>query len=307
VSKLKVAIWMVSYNHKDYIVQAVESVMMQKTDFDFKLFIGEDCSTDNTRELCIKLQEKYPDKIELVLHKNNLGPNKNAIQIYNKCYESGAKYIALLEGDDYWTDSSKLNRQVAFLENNQDFVLVGHNAFLNRNGKEENKLVRNSKLDYKDYTTSYLIKNNPFVTCGVMFLNIDLKEIFPFFEIFTAGDKVLFTYLSFKGKCRFYSSPIGFYRKHENSLSSKNRIDYKPFRDDLINRINHAEFWNNFSNNKFGKEAKEVLEYRSKVLTGMALWNLDFKTAIYYSQFVNLKDVKKIRSRIIIRLLKVLS
>jgi len=66
---ISVAIFMVTYNHEKYIRQAVEGIVMQKTNFPYKIFIGEDCSTDNTREICLELQQKYPDKIELLLRK----------------------------------------------------------------------------------------------------------------------------------------------------------------------------------------------------------------------------------------------
>jgi len=301
-----VSVCMITYGHENYIQLAIERILMQETDFIFELVIANDCSPDNTDQIINNIIETHPkgNLITYHKHKKNIGMMSNFAFALNVCT---AKYIALCEGDDYWTDSNKLQKQADFLEKNQEFVLVGHNAYLNVDGIETYNLVRHLNSGYKDYSASDLIKKNPFVTCGVMFKSMDLKEIFPFFEMFTVGDKVLFTYLSFNGKCRFYSSTVGFYRLHENSVTSKNRIDYIPFRDDLINRINHAVLCNNYSNNKYDKEVKEVREYRSKVLTGMALRNYDFKTAIYYSQFVNLKDVKKTRSRIIIKGLRLLS
>src|SRR5690242_15363214 len=80
-----VAVWMVTYNHESSIVESVESVVKQETDFNYKLYIGEDCSKDNTRARCIQLKEKYPDKIELILNETNLGPKKNAGNIYRAC------------------------------------------------------------------------------------------------------------------------------------------------------------------------------------------------------------------------------
>ena len=118
IVKPTVAVWMVTYNHADFIEQAIESVMMQQTDFEYHLFIGEDCSTDNTREICKKLKTKYSNKITLILNETNLGGRENACNVYRKCIESEAKYIALLEGDDFWTNTQKLQKQVGFLEAN---------------------------------------------------------------------------------------------------------------------------------------------------------------------------------------------
>lgn len=112
----KVAIWMVTYNHEAYIEQAIESVMMQETKFKYHLYIGEDCSTDQTAKLCKTLQERYPDTITLILNDTNLGATANAFQMYDRCLQSGATYIAMLEGDDYWIDSLKLQKQVDYLE-----------------------------------------------------------------------------------------------------------------------------------------------------------------------------------------------
>jgi len=113
-----VAVWMLTYNQAEFIDQAIESIMIQKTNFRFKLFIGEDNSTDNTAYICSKLQEKYPDNIALFLNEKNLGGKENAFNIYRECLNSGAKYLALCEGDDYWTDPLKLQKQVDFLEKN---------------------------------------------------------------------------------------------------------------------------------------------------------------------------------------------
>src|SRR5664279_2965814 len=97
-----VAVFMVTYNHEKYIAQSIESVLMQKTTFPFKLFIGEDCSTDNTRSICLEYFKQEPEKIELYLNEKNIGAIKNSHQIYKACYYSNAKYVAMLEGDDCW-------------------------------------------------------------------------------------------------------------------------------------------------------------------------------------------------------------
>ena len=96
-NQLMVAVWMVTYNHGEFIENAIESVMMQKGTFKYKLFIGEDKSTDNTRKICVSLKQKYPDKITLFLHDKNLGSKENGLFMYKQCIDSGAKYIALCD------------------------------------------------------------------------------------------------------------------------------------------------------------------------------------------------------------------
>lgn len=118
---IPVKIVMVTYNHERYIAQAIESVLLQKTDFKYKLVIGDDCSFDSTTDICIQYVNKFPDKIILVSNKKNLGLLANYKQLLDNY---PAKYIAILEGDDYWTDVNKLQTQYNLLENNQDIGLV---------------------------------------------------------------------------------------------------------------------------------------------------------------------------------------
>jgi glycosyltransferase involved in cell wall biosynthesis len=111
---------MLTYNHELYIRQAIEGVLVQKCNFIIELVIGEDCSTDKTRAICEEYGKKY-SWIKLLKFQRNLGPSPNFIRTLNACT---GKYIALCEGDDYWTDQYKLQKQVNFLENNPDYGLV---------------------------------------------------------------------------------------------------------------------------------------------------------------------------------------
>lgn len=114
-----VSICMITYNHESYIKQAIESVLMQKCKFAFEIVIGEDCSTDNTFMICQELAQNNP-KIKLLPSIANLGMMPNLIRTLNAC---NSKYIAMLEGDDYWTDPQKLQKQVDFLEANEEVGL----------------------------------------------------------------------------------------------------------------------------------------------------------------------------------------
>nr|WP_321223005.1 glycosyltransferase [uncultured Psychroserpens sp.] len=304
------------YNHGLFIEKALQSIIAQNTNFDFEVVIGDDFSTDNTLEIIKRvIKENTNTKITFNLldrkqgelysiNRKAKGRLYNFYDILNNCQ---GRYIALLDGDDYWSDASKLQTQVDFLENNPDFAVIGHNARQVIDVEETEKLVRSTEQNYVDYLTSDLIQQNPFVTSIVMLRNIGFKECLSELNYFLVGDWPLFTRLSFKGKCRFYAKPMGFYRIHDNSITSKNRVDYKPFRNEFVNRINHATYWNAFGKNKFDIEERAVKERRSLVLTKMAMRNLDFKTAIKYAKFVNSKDVKKTYTKYVISVLKLLS
>jgi O-antigen/teichoic acid export membrane protein len=116
-----VSIHCLAYNHKDYIAQAIESFLMQKTNFQFEIIIGEDYSTDGTREIVFDYEKKYPDLIRVITSDKNVGMNENALR--TKIAARG-KYISFCEGDDYWIDPLKLQKQVDFLEENPDYGMV---------------------------------------------------------------------------------------------------------------------------------------------------------------------------------------
>lgn len=105
-----VSVQMITYNHEPFIQQAIEGVMMQQTDFEFELVIGEDCSQDKTREICLEYQKRYSDKIRVLWwHENVSRLGGNARRVLAR---SRGEYIAFCEGDDYWTDPLKLQKQV---------------------------------------------------------------------------------------------------------------------------------------------------------------------------------------------------
>lgn len=118
-----VSICMNTFRHESFIRQAIEGVMMQQTTFPFQLVIGEDASDDNTRSVCEEMQQQYHEKILLLPGDQNHGQNRNLFRTLKACT---GKYIALCEGDDYWIDPLKLEKQVAFLDNHPEYVMCFH-------------------------------------------------------------------------------------------------------------------------------------------------------------------------------------
>lgn len=135
---IKVAVWMITYNHALYIEEAIESVLRQKCEFNTHLFIGVDYSTDGTLEICLDYQKRYPDSITVLATPERLGPSRNAIRLYRACIDSGAEYMALLEGDDYWIDNDKLQRQVDMMDGDLDVAVVGTSYLIDRDGQRLN-------------------------------------------------------------------------------------------------------------------------------------------------------------------------
>lgn len=115
----------ITYNHEKYVEKALRSVLNQKTDFEFEVVIGEDCSKDNTREIIAKVLRDYPDaNVRLNFAEKNSGrPTKN---VYNTTMMCEGEYLAYLEGDDYWSDEYKLQKQVDFLKAHPEYIGVTH-------------------------------------------------------------------------------------------------------------------------------------------------------------------------------------
>ena len=143
-----VSINCITYNHEKYIADAIDSFLMQKTDFDFEIVIGEDCSTDNTRSIVQEYADKYPEKIVLITSDQNVGMQKNERRVFEA---SRGKYIAECEGDDYWTDPYKLQKQVDYMENNPDCTLCFHNADKVNEDKTKIETMIDENIDNRTY------------------------------------------------------------------------------------------------------------------------------------------------------------
>ena len=124
-SEPKVSIVCITYNHEQFIRQALESFVMQEADFDFEVIVSDDCSIDKTGEIIKEFEQAYPKIIKSVCQKKNLGAISNFIDVLSRVKSN---YVALCEGDDYFTDPCKLQKQVDFLEANPDFSVCLHSV-----------------------------------------------------------------------------------------------------------------------------------------------------------------------------------
>ena len=123
------SIYITTYNHEKYIRQAIESVLMQETNYEYEVLIGEDCSTDKTREILKKIEYTLPDNFKIFYRTHNMNNEKikNGDDLKKRCK---GKYIIALEGDDYWIDKYKIQKQVSFLEKNPEYCGVAHNCVI---------------------------------------------------------------------------------------------------------------------------------------------------------------------------------
>jgi glycosyltransferase involved in cell wall biosynthesis len=179
----QVSVIMITYNHEKYITQAIEGVLMQECDFGVELILANDNSPDNTDDVVTNYlsQKDIPKniKINYTKHKANKGMHPNFVWATEQCK---GKYIAMCEGDDYWTDPLKLQKQVNFLETNEDYVLIHSDIFYKKSGGEDvNNNFRNiiSKIISLRKGTNivrYLVKGNYIMTLTVLITKNALHE-----------------------------------------------------------------------------------------------------------------------------------
>lgn len=214
-----VSVCMVTYNHEKYVAEAIEGVLMQKCDFPMELIIGEDCSTDDTRAICMEYQSRYPDKIRLITSDHNVGMIKNFVRVIRK---ARGRYIAFCDGDDYWTESLKLQRQLDFLEQNQEYGLCYSNISIYNQTKGEYE--QDNVIDKRNITNfEQLLLGNYIPTlsvcCRKRYVDDFLDMYSDLYWNWVLLDYPIWLYVSFHSGIKFFSEKMGVYRLLGSSAS----------------------------------------------------------------------------------------
>ncbi len=224
---MKVSACIIAYNHENYIIDCLEGALSQKVNFDYEIVIGEDKSTDATLKICEEYASRYPDKIRLIKRDVNLGMIGNWVDTIKSCK---GIYIAICEGDDYWTDPLKLQKQVSFLEANPEFGLVhtDSSAYNQFNGKFET--LKKVKYKYDDSVFEELMFGNAHIyTLTVCFrkelLFAYIQEILPFSKNWLMGDLPLWLFISNKNKVHYINDITSVYRILDESASNTKDIN----------------------------------------------------------------------------------
>lgn len=218
-----VAVWMVTYNHESFIAQALDSVIRQERDFKLLVFLNDDNSTDGTQKICRAYAEKFPDIIRFHANEKNLGPHRNALDAYLKCLQCGAKYVALLEGDDYWSDCAKLRKQVDFLEENENCSLVFHKVAKLSNGSEEKAKFPEiaSIIDVGEFIS----RGSVMIHTSTILLRSTCLDFSDKYESSVVGDKYLILKLGSRGKFGYLPEYMSVYRIHDRGIWSPHQQD----------------------------------------------------------------------------------
>lgn len=221
-----VSVAMIAYNVSKYLGEAIESVLMQKTNFKVELVIGEDCSTDKTREIALSFQTKYPETIRVLLPEKNLGLTPNSVATQNACR---GKYIALLDGDDYWTDENKLQKQVEFLEQNPEFSASGHQA--ERIFEDGSPSSLFGETEDRVYGLNDTITHRKFHTSSLVYLRKYWVKTGGIPKNISSNERAIYPMLAIFGKIKYFKESMCVYRLSGANLTS--RITHKELETDL--------------------------------------------------------------------------
>ncbi len=223
VSRPLVSVRTSTYNHGPYIRQCIEGVLMQKTDFPFEFIIGEDFSTDETREIVFEYAGKYPDVIRVITADYNVGSKANGRRCIRACR---GKYMAICEGDDYWTDPLKLQKQVDFLEANLSYGLI-HTDYSVCNSGKNTVLKKKYSWPSGDILNLLLFGVYNIGTLTVLFRK-DIYDSIPRYytnQKFKMGDLPLWIELARVTKVKYLPENTATYRVTDNSASHSNDIE----------------------------------------------------------------------------------
>ena len=243
---IKVSVGIITYNHEKYIVDAIEGALCQKTDFDYEIVIGDDCSLDETASIIADYKDKYPDMIRLVPHQSNLGPRKNFESIINVCQ---GDYIASLDGDDYWNDATKLQRQSDYLDANSELSACFHPSLYVYDNGSENQCIyppeRKAVYGIEDILRENCISSNT-----LMFRRHGFQKFPPWMHAnsdFPGDLFILFSCLQW-GDLGYLDECMAVYRVHNQGLWSslseaqktKSEIRMNYFLQDIVGDQYHS-------------------------------------------------------------------
>jgi glycosyltransferase involved in cell wall biosynthesis len=223
----KVSVSIITYNHEKYIARTIDSVLAQQTDFDFEIIIGDDCSNDGTCKILETYKAKYPSVIQLILHPKRYEGVPGRLNNITNLYACRGTYVALLDGDDFWLDHHKLQRQVDFMESSPDFTIIANDAAKitqdgdfteGRYGEEHASLRSDNTFTHEDVLRAGWCLTQ---TSSLLFRNKMFQEFPDWFWNIISADFGLLLLLSQHGKIKYLQKPLTAYRIHEDSFMTR--------------------------------------------------------------------------------------
>ncbi|MEZ4905554.1 MAG: glycosyltransferase [Spirosomataceae bacterium] len=266
---MKVSVCVPTYNHEKYIAQMLEGALMQQTTFPFEIVIGDDASTDHAPTIIEDYAQRFPDKIRAYLHPQNLGPaeprefggRNNVLFLLKACQ---GQYVALCEGDDYWTDPLKLQKQVDFLDTHPNFTICHHNLKVIYEDESPSHLFNNDQQKTAS-TIQDVLEDRWFVaTASLMYRNQFLTEDFVLWHATAAaGDWALVIQLAARGDIGYLNETMGVYRKHHGGLSNVHAISNLYFLQNRRQMFVNVNEWLGF---KYNDTIQQTLQNYDRLL-----------------------------------------
>lgn len=285
---IDVSVAIIAYNVENYIKEAIESVLNQEVKFRVEIVVGEDCSTDNTREILLDYQKLYPSIIRLLLPIKNQGLTPNSVATQNACR---GQYIALLDGDDYWTSPYKLQMQFEFMESNAEYSACGHQSeVVFDDVKGENRLF-GKNLD-EDLGILDMITHRKFHTSALYYRRQYWLKSGGIPTSISSNERAIYPMLAIYGKIRYMKESMCIYRRSSIGLSS--RLKYQELETDFAMLPWLKSIDKNFPYYRF-KSFLHLCNYTypSKLPLGALLWhflNFALFSISYFPK--NLGDLK---------------
>ncbi len=227
------SIYVPTYNHENYIAKALDGILMQKTDYKFEVLVGEDCSTDNTRAILKEYEKAHPGFFQMFYREKNMHGSacSNPRDLKLRCK---GKYIIGLEGDDFWTDENKIQKQIDFLENNHDYIAVAHHCVVVGEDSTPNGETY-PECEDGEYTFKHFFSEIfPGQYTTVMYRNYYRDDIEFDSSILekglNPGDRLLYLALLCHGKIHCMSDVMSAYRHittHGTSFSATFKFDFQ--------------------------------------------------------------------------------
>lgn len=268
----KLSIAIMAYNHENYIEKAIRSVLEQNIDFDYEVWINEDCSTDKTRDIIKKLEPELPDNFHVIYREKNIGARASFQDIYYNRLKG--EYFATLEGDDYWNNHDKISIQVRFLDEHPEYMATAHNVeVVDENGDEivGYKYPECKKKEYTltDFQKGILSGQTASMVCRNFYANKKYKSFWC--SVKWAGDAPKNFVLASYGKIKCFQERWSAYRYVTNSGSSYSATFVKD--KDMENRYltYHKELYEYAINDVKSYESIKVSEmmYMHALLTAV--------------------------------------
>lgn len=222
-----VSILMPTYNHEKYIALAIESALSQDTEYSYELLINDDVSTDGTLKIAREYAEKYPEKIKLFTHEKNQGLLKSYKYLLE---QASGKYIAILESDDIWSNPEKLQKQISFMEKNDDYGLIcGDYYTINEAGERTSEVIKDFDYGKDDFWYDTLMNFSSIGALTIVFR----REVFDRYcniddyieRKFQTFDRPVWLAISKHSKCKYMHEALASYRVMGSSISNSGSFE----------------------------------------------------------------------------------